>query len=284
MAIDNAALLRLWREPLLRFLVLGAILLALDHALAPSAAEDGRAIVVTTTQQAALRESFRAEHGRAPQAGELQALLNRWIDEQVLYREALALGLDRRDVIVQRQLTQKMRFLIEDSSLLPEPSETQLQAWLDQHPERYGHPQTVSFEQVFLSRGRHGERLAAEASKLGSQLKQRPADFVGLGDPFLVGQLVTDADAARLRRDFGEGFADSLHTLDVGSWSGPITSSFGTHFVRVTARGSFRPANLAEVAERVRLDYRLAQREELNQRALAELRARYRIEIAKAPG
>lgn len=274
-----------WREPLARFLLIGLVLLAADRTLGGGAeSDDSYRIVVTAGRQAALAASFRAEHGRAPRDAELQALLDRWIDEQVLYREALALGLDQRDVIVQRQLTQKMRFLIEDQSLAAEPGEAELQAWLDRHPERYGHPRTVSFEQVFLSRGKHGARLAAEATKLAEQLRRAPADFVGLGDPFLVGQVVESADAAQLRREFGEGFTAGVRNLVPGQWSGPVASSFGLHLIRVTGRGDFRPARLAEVAERVRMDYRLAKREEANRRALAELRSRYRIEMQGAAG
>jgi hypothetical protein len=270
---------RAWHEPLMRFLLLGLVLFAVDHALNGARSTGDARIVVTATQQAALAEAFRAEHGRAPQPAELQAGLDRWIDEQVLYREALALGLDRRDLIVQRQMTQKMRFLIEDAAVLPEPSESELQAWLDQHIETYGHPSTVSFEQVFLSRGRHGARLQDESARVARQLQQLPDAFVGLGDPFLVGQVVSSADAARLRREFGADFAESLHKLPQGRWAGPVVSSFGLHLVRVTQRGGFRPATLAEAGDRVRRDYLLAQRETQNREALAQLRARYRIEI-----
>ncbi|HXG28993.1 MAG TPA: peptidylprolyl isomerase [Nevskiales bacterium] len=272
------------REPLLRFLLLGLVILGVDRLLTDGDASehDTLRIVVSAGRQAALAQAFRAEQGRAPQPEELQALLDRWIDEQVLYREALALGLDRRDVIVQRQLTQKMRFLIEDDSLLPEPDEAALQAWLDRYPERYGRAPTVSFEQVFLSRGRHGERLAQEAERLAAQLRREPATFVGLGDPFLVGQVVTQADSARLRRDFGAGFAEALAQLSAGEWSPPLPSAFGLHLVRITAREPFRPAALAEVAEQVRRDWRLAQREARNRAVLAELRARYRIEFEDA--
>ncbi len=274
-------LLRWAREPLCRFLLLGLAILAVDRVLTAGNAGDHDAlrIVVSAGRQAALAQAFQAEHGRAPQPEELQALLDRWIDEQVLYREALALGLDRRDVIVQRQLTQKMRFLIEDDGLLPEPDAGELQAWLEQHPERYGRAPTVSFEQVFLSRGRHGERLAQEAERIAGQLQQSTQAFVGLGDPFLVGQVVSQADAARLRRDFGPGFAEALTTLPLGRWSPPLASGFGLHLVRVTAREPFRPALLADVATQVERDWRLAQREARNRAALAELRTRYRIEF-----
>jgi hypothetical protein len=279
---------RWFDEPLFRFLLLGLAILVADRLITssghmPGGPQDQR-IVVTASRQAALAEAFRAEHGRAPAGDELQALLDRWIDEQVLYREALALGLDRRDVIVQRQLTQKMRFLIEDAALLPEPSQAELQAWLERHPERYGQGPTVSFEQVFISRGRHGERLQSEAARIARQLRDEPGGFVGLGDPFLVGQVVTDADATRLRNDFGAGFEASLAQLPPGEWSGPLASSFGLHLVRVSARAPFRPARLEEVAGRVRLDYQLAQREERNRATLAQLRARYRVEFEGGAG
>lgn len=288
MAMIKHETLRQWmQEPLWRFLLIGLALLALDRSLAGDASNadgNGARIVVSASRQAALAEAFRAEHGRAPRPEELQDRLDRWIDEQVLYREALALGLDRRDVIVQRQLTQKMRFLIEDATLLPEPTQAELQAWLEQHAQRYGQGPVVSFEQVFLSRGRHGERLQDEAVRVAAQLLHAPQAFVGLGDPFLVGQVVTAADAARLRREFGPGFDEALAQLPQGQWSGPVASGFGLHLVRVTERAPFKPAPLAEVADRVRLDYQLAQREERNRAALAQLRARYRVEFEGSAG
>lgn len=285
-ANDTNRFKRWLHEPLARFLLLGLAIFAIDQLFNGTGQnpQDAGHIIVTATQQAALAEAFRVEHGRAPRAEELQARLDRWIDEQVLYREALALGLDRRDVIVQRQLTQKMRFLIEDSMPVAEPSEAELQAWLDKNVERYGHPSTISFEQVFLSRGRHGERLVTEAAHVKEQLQRDPAGFVGLGDAFLVGQVITDATDERLRKDFGAGFGDTLQPLPQGEWTGPVTSSFGLHLLRVTGRGNFRSARLAEVVDRVRVDYLLAQRETENRRALAELRARYRIQIQAAAG
>lgn len=276
-----------WREPLWRFLLLGMTILAVDRLIMRGDDAAGAAsahIVVTASQQATLAEGFRSEQGRDPTTDELQARLDRWIDEQVLYREALALGLDRRDAIVQRQLTQKMRFLIEDATLLPEPTQADLQGWLDQHPERYGEGPAVSFEQVFLSRGRHGKRLTAEATRIATQLQHDPQAFVGLGDPFLVGQSVVAADAARLRRDFGTEFGAALAKLPQGQWAGPISSGFGLHLVRVTSRAPFVPAQLEAVRDRVHLDYQLAQREARNREALAQLRARYRVEFEDSAG
>lgn len=273
----------MWREPLLRFLLVGAVFLGVDHLLgAARTTNDRDRIVVTAAQQAALARAFRAERGRDPAAQELQAQLDRWIDEQILYREALALGLDRKDVIVQRQLTQKMRFLLEDAEPLDEPSEAELLAFLERHPERYGAAPTLSLQQVFLSRGRHGERLAAEARRVQEQLTRAPEQFVGLGDPFLVGAVVESTDAARLRRDFGPAFAAAVAQLPAGEWSAPVPSAFGLHLVRVTGRTASRPAVLAEVADRVRVDLRLERREQRNRQALDRLRRQYAIEVESA--
>ena len=274
------------REPLARFLLIGIGFLAVDHAVRDRVAvvDDAPRIIVSASRRDTLAEAFRAEHGRMPRAEELQALLDHWIDEEVLYREAVALGLDRGDTVVQRQLTQKMRFLIEDATLLPAPATAELEEWLARHPERYGRGPLVSFEQVFVSRGRHGERLAAEADRIVAELRSAPDAFVGVGDPFLVGQIVADTDPTRLRRDFGAGFAEALVAAPAGTWFGPVVSAFGLHLVRVTARAPFAPATLAEVAERVRVDLDLARREERNRAAIAELRGRYRVAVEGAAG
>src|SRR5688500_11363628 len=125
MAIFDFSLLRRWlREPLCRFLLIGAALLGADAVLGRdrfAAGSEPARIVISASRKAALADAFRAEQGRAPHAEELAALLDRWLDDEVLYREAVALGLDRRDVVVKRQLTQKMRFLIEDATMLTEP-------------------------------------------------------------------------------------------------------------------------------------------------------------------
>jgi hypothetical protein len=275
----------LWREPLTRFLLIGVLLFAADHLLHPSRLrfdDEVHRIVVTASQQAAQSAAFRSEHGREPQPQELQERLDRWIDEQVLYREALALGLDRRDTIVQRQMTQKMRFLIENATLVPEPGTAELEAWLQQHPERYGHASTVNFQQVFLSRGRHGSDLAAEVARVQEKLAAHPDQFIGLGDPLPSGQVITGADGDHLRREFGQTFAVAMAEAPTGSWHGPLSSGLGAHLVRVITRGTFAAAPLAEVLPRVRVDWRLEQQEARNRAALQTLRARYRVDIEPA--
>ena len=269
------------REPLTLFVALGIILFAADRLLngAPQPIGESTRIVVTASQQSTLREAFLAENGRYPTTDELQARLDRWVEEQVLYREALARGLDRKDPIVHRQLTQKMRFLLEDANTPPVPTDAELQTWLDQHAARYGKPSRISFQQVFLSRGRHAAHLQADAAQIQQALSASPDAFIGLGDPFPLGQEISDASAVQLRREFGAAFASALQNLPASKWSPPITSGLGLHLVRITAVHDFEPVALDRVRQQVLTDYRLAQQERAIQRAIERLKQKYRIEF-----
>lgn len=273
------------REPLTLFILLGVALFAADRAWngAPAPIGENTHIVVTANQQATLRDAFRAENGRNPTSEELHARLSRWVEEEVLYREALSLNLDRKDLIVHRQLTQKMRFLLDDATALPTPTDAQLQAWLDQHMERYGKPQNISFDQVFLSRGQRGDHLLQDATAIGDKLAAHPQQFAGLGDPFPLGQHIDNADPMQLRREFGETFSEALKTLPQSTWSRPIVSGFGLHLVRVTGLHAPQPAALSEVRQRVLSDYQLAQHARMTQQAIEALKKKYRIEFEDLP-
>jgi hypothetical protein len=271
----------LLREPLTPFLVLGLILFALDRYWngAPTPIGESSHIVIPASQQATLRDAFRAEHGRNPTEEELQSRINHWIEEEVLYREALVLNLDRTDQIVHRQLTQKMRFLLEDATTLPTPSDNDLQKFLDAHPERYGEPAKISFQQVFLSRGRRGAHLLADAARIGALLQSKPEAFIGQGDPFTLGQVITAATPIQLRREFGPDFSSALQKLRPDQWSPPIASGLGLHLVRVTGASEFQAAKLSDVKNRVVVDYQLAQHELVTQHAIDALRKKYRVDV-----
>lgn len=277
--------MRAWlREPITLFILVGSALFALDRWINGTPVDEGdtRRIVVTTTQQAALRESFRAERGREPDQTELQARLAHWIDEEVLYREAMMLGLDRKDPIVHRQLVQKMRLLLDDMSAEKAPSESELQIWLDQHRERYGRPSTLSFDQIFLSRSLHGDQLQAVAQQLKSQIEKVPDSFAAMSDPFPTGTTISRASTMQIRRDFGPAFASAIQDLAIGTWSKPIASSFGLHLVRITAKSDFEPASLADVRERVLTDYRLYRHDQQINEALERLKKKYQVKMEAA--
>jgi len=273
------------RSPLTLFMLFGIVLFASDRLLNGAGADSfaaAREIRITSSQQQALRDAFQAEHGRQPSTAELRAKLAFWIDEQVLYREAMALNLDSADVVVRRQMAQKMRFLLEQGTALKPASDADLQAWLNQHASDYGTPSSLSFEQVFLSRGRHGDALLADAASILQKLKANPVNWAAYSDPVSSGLILTQVTPVQLRAEFGPDFANSLTPLPTGEWTGPIASSLGLHFVRITARNAFEPAALASVRTRVQADYEAAERKRLSSEALKRLKASYQIHFDDA--
>lgn len=271
----------LLRDPLLQFLAIGALLLLAQSLFSPAnhRTQAGlQRIEIPATQSADLERSFREVHGRAPDAAEARELAQRWIDDEVLVREALALGLEKSDPIVRRELQQKLRFLLEDTTPVAEPGEAELQAWLDQHAQQYGHPGRISFDQVFISRAQpQGMDVTQKLQLVDAALIAHPDDFATLGDRLPGGARWSAQSETDLRRSFGEAFARAVAALPVGEWSAPIRSGLGLHRVRVSAREPFRAATLDEVRRIVAIDCRQARRAAANRSALDALRARYVI-------
>src|SRR5262245_9650785 len=137
------------REPVLHFAVLGAAIFAVYRAVAPPA-RPTTTIVLTEAMVDGLRQDYLRRTGTPPSPEEATALIDRFVDSEVLYREALALGLDRGDIIVRRRLVQKMEFLTEGLEPIDAPTDRELQAYLDAHAARYAQPARVALTHVFV--------------------------------------------------------------------------------------------------------------------------------------
>ena len=269
-------IIRWLKEPLLHFLVLGTALFALYRWIAPPPLNNR--IVLSEALLRGLRQDHLRRNGALPTADEEQAMIQQYIDNEVLYREALAMGLDRGDVIVRRRLIQKMQFLTEGMEPLPEPTDAELQAFLDAHTARYAEPARVALTHVFVSTDRHGANAERLAIDLQAQLAAG-AEPSALGDPFLRGRelpLTAERDLAGI---FGPQFAAAVLTLPVGSWSAPIRSSYGLHLVRVSAHTDAHTPDLATARTSVVRDWKDAHQADADRAALARLRHRYDIRI-----
>jgi hypothetical protein len=263
------------REPLVHFIALGAALFAVHHWVAPAPPQR---IVLSDAVINGLRQDHVRRTGTPPTTEEEAALIQRYVDDEVLYREALALGLDRGDIIVRRRLVQKMEFLNEDLEPIPEPSAAELQAYAEAHPERYAAPARVALTHVFLSTDRRGQDAERGAAALRAQLLAG-ADPAGLGDPFLRGREFPLRTERELAAIFGAPFAARVISEPVGTWSEPLRSSYGVHLVRVTGRQAAHPPDLADIGEAARRDWREERRARANRAALARLRERYEIQF-----
>jgi hypothetical protein len=268
--------LRTWlREPLVHFVLIGAGIFA-AHAWLRGPPDSQ--ITVSAEFIEGLREEHQTRTGRPPTAEETRGLVTRYVEEEVLHREALALGLDTGDVIVRRRLVQKMQFLLEDEAAAVEPSDEELQAHLDATADRYRSPPVISFRHVFVSRDRRGEGAKAEAARLLEALRGG-GDPGSLGDPFLQGSAWSRRAAKEIDAVFGAAFAEGAFAAKEGSWEGPIESSYGAHLIFVSDRAEGRAPALSEVRAKVREDWRAARREEARRAAMERLRARYKVVI-----
>ena len=269
---------RLLTEPLFHFLLLGIGLFLLYGWLQGGFLASPDEMVVSRAQVEGLRLQFERSWRRPPTPTELQNLIDGWVREEIFYREGMSLGLDRNDPIVRRRIGQKVEFII-DGMTPASPSNDELQAWLDAHPERYAIESLHSLRQVYFDPDRHGGRLQADVA---DALRQLQAGKPASGDSTLLPLTLESARRMDVERDFGADFATTIESLPVGVWQGPVRSEFGLHLVEVTARVPGRKATLEDARAAVERDFLHARSEEAGQAYYQQLRAKYRVSFEGA--
>jgi hypothetical protein len=272
---------RLIKDPLVHFLAIGAALFAVAAFRGQSVTTGREQIVVTAEQVAQARAAAAALQGREPTPEELAALVEPTVREEVMYREALALGLDENDDEVRRRLVEKMSYLTQDLAD-PEPtSEQELERFYESSPDVFTIPSLVSFDQVFFSPGSRGDALEADAAAGVAALRLgRPAAEVGDRTP--LRESYDGAPREQVAVLFGEELADALFNAEPGEWTGPFRSDFGLHAVRLRERSGARLPPYEEIAARVAEEFGAQRRREANERAYQEMRARYDVVIEAA--
>jgi PPIC-type PPIASE domain len=276
--------LTLLREPLFQFLVLGGALFGLSHFVDRNKAEAPDKIVVSSARIDNLADGFARTWRRPPSNEEMQGLIDDYIRDEVFYREGRAAGLDRDDVIIRRRVRQKMEFLAEDASS-PEPGDDQLAAYLQANPARFKADDRLTFRQVFLRANRRERTINDDSKQIADTLAHLGAtgDTTSLGDPFLLGEEFKAVSQTDVVGIFGDDFARHLAAAEPGRWQGPISSSFGQHFVYISERipGSVPP--LAAIREAVLREWSNARRLEAEQKLYRSLRDRYDIVVETPP-
>jgi len=275
-----------WQEPLLHFLLIGAALFVAYQLMSGGESTAPREIVITESRVEALAENFARTWMRAPTPQELRGLVEDYIAEEVYYREAIAMGLDRDDTVIRRRLRQKMEFISEDVATSTEPGDADLQAYLDKHAEKFVEPPLLSFQQVFVSAERRGDAARRDAERILADLNagRAPADPQQLGDPTLLPAAMGAASPQDIVNTFGTEFAEQVNEAPVGQWSGPLVSGFGLHVVKVDERQADRQPTLAEIRPIVLREWQAEQRQETTAVFLATLRAKYDVRVEGAYG
>lgn len=271
---------RLLREPLLHFLLLGAMLFAAHGMLSRSGASEPRSIVVTQGQIENMSRLFARARQRPPSDVELEELVRSHVREEVFYREGLALGLDRDDPMIRRRVAQKLEFVTEAPEAAG-PDDKELQAYLDSHGELFAVEPRYSFRHVYLDPRRHQAALVAEAQRMLGELNRsgNNLDAAGLGDPTTLPLDFDSASASDIKNSLGNQFAKALARIAPGSWSGPVASGYGMHLVQVRQRTELRAPDLADVREAVKREWQLTRRAEAVEKSYRNLLQRYTVTV-----
>lgn len=271
---------RILREPLLHFLLLGALLFFAYGWLGGNAPPPPDEIVIDAARVESLENQFERTWQRPPTARERQGLIESWLREEIFYREGLALGLDQGDPVVRRRVAQKMDFISEGLMVEP-PGDAELQAWFADNAERYRVDPVFSLRQVYYDPGRFDDEWAGAVAAARAALESG-AEPEPVGGALLPAAL-DDAPAREVSRVFGKVFTEVLGDAPLGRWFGPVRSGFGVHLVRVDERIDGRVPDFAEVRDEAERDYLVERREDANEALYNSLRGRYTIRYDGVP-
>jgi len=279
-AVRPSRLRRWLREPVVHFLAIGLLLFVVYRLLHPDAGAPPGRIELTEDDLRQMSVAWLAQ-GRPPLTPEqMQSLVESKVREEILYREALALGLEKGDTIVKRRLAQKMEFLAEDVAALREPSAGELRAWFEKNSARFALSPRASFRHLYFSLDRGGERARDAAARTLPKLGGKPGDWPGaaaLGDAFMFQDYYGDRAFEQLANVFGPGFARAVVQLKPGAWQGPIESGYGWHLVWIDSVTPGRVPAFEEIEADAKAEWMAEQRAETKRKAFEAMRERYEV-------
>jgi peptidyl-prolyl cis-trans isomerase C len=280
---------RLLREPLIHFLLIGAVLFGL-YGLTQSgrpATAPSKEIRLSLDEIRQLTLLYQSQWRRLPTPQELERMVENKVQQEILYREALAMGLDKDDEIVKRRMAQKMQFLAEDVAAAREPTTAELKSWFERNSAKFAQPPRLSFRHLYFSSDRRGARARDDAEQALAKLAGQPVDAKiasSLADPFMFQDFYRDRAPDYLAKEFGPPFALAVARLPPGSWQGPVESGFGWHLVFVDTLIPGRVPAFEEVEPDVRTAWLNEQKALAWEKAYKEMRAKYTVLLPAPPG
>ena len=265
------------REPLVHFLIAGLVVFLISSLRGPEIDPNSRKIVLNETQIEQLVSEWQKTWQREPTPTEVDAIIREFIKDEIYFREAIRLGLDKDDLVVRRRLRSKMEYLSNSAAESQIPSEKELQDWLDKNPLKYAIGANYSFEQIYFNADNEIEKRKRTNTILSSL--KNGTDWQSLSDDISLPAQMENEDIENIGKVFGEEFANNLGPLPVKAWSEPIASGFGFHIVRILQKTEGRKPKLAEVRAEVERDWRAKTALLREQKSYQSLLDGYKIEI-----
>ena len=268
--------MKILKEPLLHFFIIGAAFFMLYAIINPEASSGDKRIDITSGRVDALAQQFRKTWNRSPNNDELQSLVESYALEEIYYRKALAMGLDQNDPVVRRRLQQKLEFFNRDIVENLQPSDTELEEYLRLHRQKYQLDNQYSFEQVFVAvDGSHADGKTLADQRLAALNAGKAVS----SDTSLLPRTLNNKTQYQIDRVFGKGFSQQLDALAINRWSQPVRSGLGLHIVRLSARQSGALPELAMVRGPVKRDWIYDKHEQAKKALNQQLLQDYDIDL-----
>ncbi len=283
----QSRLIQLAKEPLIQFLLIGACIYG-AYALygAPDEDTSDRTITVDAARIEGFISGWQSRFNRPPTERELDGMISQFVREDIFYREAVAMGLDKDDTITRRRMAQKLEFLTKDIARLKEPIEGELEQYFEENKVMYRQPDLITFSHVFLDPDVRDERTLDDAAVLLAELQsagEPDAEMLDVGDRFMLQSYYPEKSELDVRRQLGSGFAASVMQLEPGQWHGPVLSGYGVHLVYVYDFQAAPAPVFDEVRDSVLDNWTVAQQEQFNEQYFESLKGRYDIVIEDVP-
>ena len=269
------------KEPLVHFIFLGALIFIGYEFVRSGDDHPGAEIVVSDARTASMVQTFIRTWQRPPTESEFSRLIDDYIKTEIFVREALALGLDRDDLIIRRRLRQKMEFFFDESAPVSDPTEQELSAFLAQHADQYRTDTRVTFSHVYLDPQRRAAATKADAKRLLKELgvPDSNVDPLALGDSIMVLKPRWEgATQSELVGVFGTTFTNALVQQPPGQWVGPLASAYGEHLVKIDVFEWGVVPKLERVRSQVERDWRVRARQARQEATYQRLLKKYRVE------
>ena len=271
------------KEPLVHFLVLGLLIFAAYGWLSRDLQSEDE-IFISRGQQEHLVNMFTRTWQRPPTPQEFQGLLRDYLREEIAYRQGVLMSLDQGDTIIRRRMRQKLELLTDEIVSFSEPTDADLQQYLEENREVFRLEPLFDLRQIYISLDKRGAGADEFALALLDRLRSDPDDNMGadwreLGDSLPLPAEFEAARAGEISRHFGQQFADSLVKLEQGEWTGPVRSGYGLHLVIIEKFTPARDPELDEVRERVKIEWLEQRRRSTTDELYDRLAENYEIEI-----
>jgi len=278
---------QLFKEPLIQFLIIGSCIYG-AYALYGTPQDDGpdTTILVDEARVQGFISQWGKRWNRPPTRQEIDGVINAFVRDEILYRQAVAMGLGEDDPVTRRRLAQKLEFLTSDLALFKEPEAGELEQYFQDHQDRYRDPDLMTFSHVFFDPDLRDETTLGDAAQVLAQLQAAgvpDAATLDAGDRFMLQGYYTEVSELDIRRQFGSGFAESVLQLEPGQWHGPVLSGYGVHLVYIYDVQQAASPLFEDVQQAVLQDWQTEQQEEFNEEFFENLKSRYDIVIADVP-